>query len=208
MDPELESKLKRLVRMIFQDLYVNLYAKKSSPPVSVKVGKWEIELAESNAGSLALACAGVETLGRCLLGKKLEKDVSGVCYAAFIDTFFPALNYNGKGKEIYKSYRCGFLHSHYLGFNSENGFCPIRGADNSKHLTYTNSRVNEFSSGKNIKCCRLVLHVDTFVQDFKTAVEDYISELNGNQGDRLLANLHKSLEGFLVDFDYADGRTD
>ena len=214
MDSELKSKLKRLVRMIFQDLYVNLCADKSNPQVNITVWEWNVPLAQSNAGSLALTCAGIETFGRILAGYTTEAGVSAECFSKFIEMYFSE-NYKDKGKKIYLSYRCGFLHSHYLGYNSKNGFFPMRGTGGATHLLYTNTIGSPSSPVKTEEYNRLSLDIDIFAQDFKKAVEKYLSAVCKDERAvdalgkdvNLVENAAKSLKEFPVDNDYELGES-
>lgn len=205
-DKSLNSKLHRFARMVFQDLYVNVNAKSENPPVSVAVGGWIFLLGESNAGSLALACAGVEAFGRVVRGKSCENErgISPESFECFVEKFFPK-QYERKGSEIYKSYRCGLLHSSYLGYGSKDGFFPVRG-NPEKHLKYTDISGNTCVAKSTSTCSRLILDIDTFVADFKKAVECYLNALHikktvsfRRESIDLASNLAKALESFPED---------
>ncbi len=204
MDAKLESKSRRFVRMIFQDIFANLHSKpevwKSTPQQSV--GGWPIPLGESNGGTLQLVCVGIETCGRALLGYKNQGGKSEESFTAFLTHYFPA-TYQGSTKALYVCYRCGLLHSHYLGFGTDSGFYPTRRGRllSDKHLQFTDLAGQVASATKTAHSNRLIINIDTFTADFKASVENYLADLNsgapkthsGKPMD-LVKNLKQSLE--------------
>ncbi len=208
MDDELRSKAHRLVRMVFQDVYANYHARPSvwaaTPPLDVVVYGWNIKLGESNAGTLQVICAGIETFGRALLGYTVERDVSAKSFAAFVEAYFgPA--YKGMGQVIYASFRCGLLHSHYLGFGSADGFFPTRNGRSlhDKHLEYADLSGGRASSTKDSQYFRLILNIDLFVEDFRQAVARFMDDVQNGRTKQissgtidLVANLKISLKEF------------
>lgn len=209
MDPILKSKLHRLVRMSFQDIYANAYASgeiwQMAGKTDFKVGGWAFRLGESNAGTLQLICVGIETFGRVLLGYTNERGKSEEAFVSFM-ALFPAA-YHSKAKEIYSSYRCGFLHSQYLGYDSiESGFFPTRAVRSlhDSHLEYANRQGDAASSTKNKNCFRLILNIDTFLNDFRGAVEEYLKavetaanlSLIDRRSINVLQNTQIALKGF------------
>lgn len=164
--------------MVFQDVYVNFYAKAANPPESITVNGWKLNLGTSNAGTLQLVSAGIETFGRVLLGYSSDEKVSGESFSNFVELYFPPV-YKNNGKNLYETVRCGLLHSHYLGFGSAKGFLPTRtGTDLAdKHLQYGDLSAKKESQTKNSKCFRLIVNIDIFTADFKTAVEAYLADV-------------------------------
>lgn len=208
MDAELESKTHRLVRMVFQDVYANFYSRpdtwRITPPSAVIVNGWRINLGESNAGTLQVICAAIETFGRALFGYTVERDVSGKTFAGFIDAYF-SQEYRGRGAEIYSCFRCGLLHSHYLGFGSASGFFPSRNGRTlgENHLQYADLAGKTATVAKDALHFRLILNINIFTADFQRAVELFIDDVKngrtktvGDQALDLLANLRTSLKDF------------
>lgn len=208
MDDELKSKAHRLVRMVFQDVYANYHARTdvwvASGPTHVIVNGWRINLGESNAGTLQVICAGIETFGRALLGYAVDRNVSGKSFAGFVESYFPS-HYSGRGEEIFSCFRCGLLHSHYLGFSSDDGFFPTRNgrSHDANHLQYADLAGRVASSTKDAQRFRLILNIDIFTRDFHGAVESYLDDVKNSRmktvsGTSLdvSANLKKSLKDF------------
>lgn len=214
-DEEFASRLKRIVRMVFQDLLVNLHSDgtvwKAAGRGPFAVARWDIALGESNAGTLQLTCAGIETFGRLLLGEAANGSVSKKAFIAFIENYFPA-TYQTRGLDIYETYRCGLLHSHYLGFGSDKGFFPTRGSKQfwDRHLQYTDLAAKTCSMTKTAMERRLIINVETFAADFQKAVEAYVQDaLAGRQKplrEGTTVDVKKGAETSLaplpVDYDY------
>lgn len=172
------------------------------------VSGWPVRLAESNAGTLQLTCAGVETFGRLLLGEGSNDGVSKKSFIGFIENYF-SVPYQARGLDIYETYRCGLLHSHYLGFDTDKGFFPTRG---NKHLHYTNVSATTCSPVKTTSETRLIMNVETFAADFQQAVETYVQDaLTGaakTLKDGSVLDVKRCAEGSLgsipVDYDFHD----
>lgn len=191
--------------MIFQDVYANYHARtavwEATPPQKVVVNGWRINLGESNAGTLQVVCAGIETFGRALLGYTVERK-SQDSFVGFIETYFPPM-YRGRGTEIYSCFRCGLLHSHFIGHSSSSGFFMTRDGTLNTHLHYTNISGTAASSTKDAQLFRLVLDINVFTADFQRAVEDYLKDVE-NAGTKVVAgvsiNLESNLKASLKDF--------
>lgn len=208
MDNKLKSKAHRLVRMVFQDVYVNYHARNevwtACPPSSVIVNGWKLNLGPSNAGTLQLVCAGVETFGRVLLGYSNDEGVSGESFSTFIELYFPSA-YKNNGKKLFETFRCGLLHSHFLGYGSEKGFLPTRtGAMLSdRHLQYADLAAENATPTKDLKYFRLIVNIDTFTADFQKAVEEYLKEVENKstRTARLYNKQKKKAEDVTLDIE-------
>lgn len=197
---QIEKKLKFIIRWVFSDIAVNvrsdnkIWQEKNLDKETVY--KYGFEVGESNIGSIQLICVGIETFGRIAKGKKDEKDVSKDCFVGFIKSYFSD-EYKNIAEELYKRYRCGLLHSHILGF--KNAFYPNRYNRDKKacHLFFGNESNSEFQAICDKQHQRMVLDIDKFYSDFKSAVSNFCEELF--LSNQLVINVSKSLEDTLED---------
>ena len=170
-----KDKLDLLVRWIFngilQNIYVTIPVKNNQKTFKVNnLPRFNLE--ESNTGAFILLTIGIEVFGRLLLRFSNEHDVSKRSFVTFIRNFFPK-QYIKRSEKLYHSLRCNLVHNYILKYSGNNGWFLTR----QNRQLYQNHL--EFMPGTR----RLIVHLEKFFLDFKSAVEQYIDILEkmGNQ---------------------------
>jgi len=191
----IKNRLRFITRWVLGDITINIRSTakvwENQKQDKESVNEYEFEIGESNIGSIQLICAGIETFGRILDGKKDDRNCSSDCFVNFIKGYF-SRQYHNLSDELYEKYRCSLLHSHVLGFKTT--LFPNRCMRNAQaqHLYFGNECNSSFQPNEDSDHQRLILDVDQFYQDFKSAVEKYSRELFDSP--KLLAKAKRSLE--------------
>lgn len=176
----IRNKLKFIIHWIFSDIAINIRSDakiwENCKKNKEKVFDYEFEIGESNIGSIQLICAGIETFGRILDGRKDDRNCSQECFTNFVEKYFSAA-YKGLSATLYTKYRCSLLHSHVLGFKTT--LFPNRYLRNSEalHLYFGDEDNSSFQPDEDSVHQRMIIDIDVFYNDFKAAVEKYCSDI-------------------------------
>lgn len=179
-DETIRKKLNFIIRWIFSDIVVNIRSNeriwKKSRLNEETVCNKKFDIGESNIGSIQLICAGIETFGRILDGKKDDPNCSRECFTDFVKAYFPN-QYNHLADTLYEKYRCSLLHSHVLGYKTTLFPNRYSRSPQALHLHFGDETNTSFQPDEDSSHQRMIIDIDHFYEDFKQAVENYCAEL-------------------------------